>query len=67
MNQPMEMSLEQVLISLAKKQLVIEQLEQHIQDVTKKYNDLLAQNDAVARELPFPFPSPEEMKKLKEG
>ena len=50
----MEFTLEQLLISLAKKQLIIEQLEFQLMEISKKYNELLAQNDEVASMLPFP-------------
>ena len=63
----MEMSLDQLLISLARKQLTIEFLELQLNELTNKYNNLLAQNDMAAGSLPFPFPDSEEMKKLKEG
>ena len=50
----MEFSLEQLLISLAKKQLIIEGLEQQLIEITRRYNELVAQNDEMASLLPFP-------------
>lgn len=48
------MTLEQLLISLAKKQLLIEHLEEQIAEITNKYNELLNLSDGP--KLPFPGP-----------